>query len=44
MAENHKVTGYEGFTEFMKNFKSDKMINILFTGAKVDGSKYEVDV
>lgn len=37
MAEKHSVAGYENFIEFMKNFKSSKFINILFTGEKIDG-------
>jgi hypothetical protein len=39
MAEEHHTTGYEGFVEFMKQFKSDKIINILFSGEKIDGGK-----
>jgi hypothetical protein len=41
MAEKHAVTGYDGFVEFIKGFKSDKVINVLFTGEKIDGSEFE---
>lgn len=37
MAEEHSVAGYENFVEFMKNFSSKKVINILFSGEKVEG-------
>lgn len=40
MAEKHTVTGYQGFVDFMKSFSSEKIINILFSGEKVDGSEY----
>lgn len=36
MAEKSKVTGYDEFVQFMKDFKSPegKIVNILFTGKK----------
>ena len=36
MAEEIKVTGYEEFVQFMKDFKNPegKIVNILFTGKK----------
>lgn len=35
MAEEHFVKGFEGFLEFIKDFKSDgKMVNVLFSGEK----------
>ncbi|KAG5669020.1 hypothetical protein PVAND_016922 [Polypedilum vanderplanki] len=40
MAEKHSVTGFDEFTEFIKNFKSDKIVNVLFTGEKADGKSW----
>ncbi|XP_070509018.1 thioredoxin domain-containing protein 17-like [Chironomus tepperi] len=40
MAEKHTVTGYAAFVDFMKTFSSDKIINILFSGEKVDGKSW----
>lgn len=35
MAEKHHVKGYDGFVQFMKDFKAaDKVVNVLFSGAK----------
>lgn len=37
MAEKHHVKGYDGFVEFMKDFKANgKILNILFSGEKDD--------
>lgn len=37
MAEQHHVKGFEGFMQFMKDFKTgDKLINVLFSGQKDD--------
>lgn len=35
MAEEHKVKGYDGFIQFLKDFKAEgKIVNVLFSGAK----------
>lgn len=35
MAEEHFVKGFEGFSEFIKDFKSNgKIVNVLFSGEK----------
>lgn len=35
MADEHKVKGYDGFIQFIKDFKTEgKIVNVLFSGAK----------
>lgn len=36
MADEHKVKGYDGFIQFIKDFKNveGKIVNVLFSGAK----------
>ena len=38
MAEQHYVKGYDGFFEFIKDFKvpDGKIVNVLFSGEKDD--------
>ncbi|XP_019541347.2 thioredoxin domain-containing protein 17 [Aedes albopictus] len=39
MVQKHYVAGYENFVTFMKDFKSNgQVVNVLFTGAKLDNS------
>lgn len=39
MVLRHHVEGFENFFEFMKNFKSNESIYILYTGKKLPNGK-----
>lgn len=43
MTEQHHVKGYEGFIQFIKDFKAGgKLVNVLFSGEKDSNVSFDI--